>query len=198
MSSYKTIAKVGSSKKVFKNSVFIGYASPVNSEEEAKDFINKIKNHHSDANHNVYAYIVDNHLKYDDDGEPSGSAGKPIMNILELTNLKNIVVVVSRYFGGIKLGYGGLVRAYSDTAKEAVENAEIIEVFEKEYFKVELPYNLLSIVKKIVIEENGEVVKEDYADTVVFTIAVRKGTAEKVIKKLIDHTKGNIKIKNNK
>ena len=145
MSSYKTIAKVGSSKKVFKNSVFIGYASPVNSEEEAKDFINKIKNHHSDANHNVYAYIVDNHLKYDDDGEPSGSAGKPIMNILELTNLKNIVVVVSRYFGGIKLGYGGLVRAYSDTAKEAVENAEIIEVFEKEYFKVELPYNLLNL-----------------------------------------------------
>ncbi|WP_421078324.1 YigZ family protein [Methanothermococcus sp. Ax23] len=198
MSSYKTIAKVGSSKKVFKNSVFIGYASPVKNEEEAKDFINKIKNHHSDANHNVYAYIVDNHLKYDDDGEPSGSAGKPIMNILELTHLKNIVVVVSRYFGGIKLGYGGLVRAYSDTAKEAVENAKIIEVFEKECFKVELPYNLLSIVKKIVIEENGEVVKEDYADTVVFTIAVRKGTAEKVIKKLIDHTKGNIKIKNNK
>ena len=191
MSSYKTIAKVGSSKKVFKNSVFIGYASPVNSEEEAKDFINKIKNHHSDANHNVYAYIVDNHLKYDDDGEPSGSAGKPIMNILELTNLKNIVVVVSRYFGGIKLGYGGLVRAYSDTAKEAVENAEIIEVFEKEYFKVELPYNLLSIVKKITIEEKGEVVKEDYADTVVFTIAVKKGTAKNVIKKLIISLSGN-------
>ena len=194
MNSYKTIAKVGSSKKVFKNSVFIGYASPVKSEEEAKEFINKIKNHHSDANHNVYAYIVDNHLKYDDDGEPSGSAGKPMMNILELTHLKNIVIVVSRYFGGTKLGYGGLVRAYSDTAKEAVENAEIIEVFEKEYFKVELPYNLLSIVKKITIEEKGEVVKEDYADTVVFTIAVKKGTAKNVIKKLIDHTRGNIKV----
>ena len=194
MNSYKTIAKVGSSKKVFKNSVFIGYASPVKSEEEAKEFINKIKNHHSDANHNVYAYIVDNHLKYDDDGEPSGSAGKPIMNILELTHLKNIVIVVSRYFGGIKLGYSGLVRAYSDTAKEAVENAEIIEVFEKEYFKVELPYNLLNIVKKITIEEKGEVVKEDYADTVVFTIAVKKGTAKNVIKKLIDHTRGNIKV----
>ena len=194
MNSYKTIAKVGSSKKIFKNSVFIGYASPVKSEEEAKEFINKIKNHHSDANHNVYAYIVDNHLKYDDDGEPSGSAGKPIMNILELTHLKNIVIVVSRYFGGIKLGYSGLVRAYSDTAKEAVENAEIIEVFEKEYFKVELPYNLLSIVKKIIMEEKGEVVKEDYADTVVFTIAVKKGTAKNVIKKLIDHTRGNIKV----
>ena len=194
MNSYKTIAKVGSSKKVFKNSVFIGYASPVKSEEEAKEFINKIKNHHSDANHNVYAYIVDNHLKYDDDGEPSGSAGKPIMNILELTHLKNIVIVVSRYFGGTKLGYGGLVRAYSDTAKEAVENAEIIEVFEKEYFKVELPYNLLNIIKKITIEEKGEVVKEDYADTVVFTIAVKKGTAKNVIKKLIDHTRGNIKV----
>ena len=194
MNSYKTIAKVGSSKKVFKNSVFIGYASPVKSEEEAGEFINNIKNHHSDANHNVYAYIVDNHLKYDDDGEPSGSAGKPIMNILELTHLKNIVIVVSRYFGGTKLGYGGLVRAYSDTAKEAVENAEIIEVFEKEYFKVELPYNLLSIVKKIIMEEKGEVVKEDYADTVVFTIAVKKGTAKNVIKKLIDHTRGNIKV----
>jgi len=117
-----------------------------------------------------------------------------MMNILELTHLKNIVIVVSRYFGGTKLGYGGLVRAYSDTAKEAVENAEIIEVFEKEYFKVELPYNLLSIVKKITIEEKGEVVKEDYADTVVFTIAVKKGTAKNVIKKLIDHTRGNIKV----
>jgi uncharacterized YigZ family protein len=194
LNSYKTIAKVGSFKKVFKNSVFIGYASPVKSEEEAKEFISKIKNHHSDANHNVYAYVVDNYLKYDDDGEPSGSAGKPIMNILELIHLKDIVVVVSRYFGGTKLGYGGLVRAYSDTAKESLNNGEIIEVFEKEYFKIEFPYNLLSIVKKITIEENGEVVKEDYADTVVFTIEVKKGTTEKVIKKLTNHTRGNIKI----
>ncbi len=197
MSKYKTIAKVGTSKKIFKDSVFIGYASPVKSEEEAKNFIDKIKKHHSDATHNVYAYIIDNRLKYDDDGEPSGSSGKPIMNILHLANLRNIVVVVSRYFGGTKLGYGGLVKAYGDTAKEAINNSEIIEVFEKEYFKVEFHYNLLNTVKKI-IGENGEVINKNYSDTVIYTVAVEKGTAERVIKKLTDFTKGSVKIKHTK
>lgn len=180
MKGYKTISKPGFSKKIFKNSVFIGYSHYINSEEEAKNFINKIKAHHSDATHNVYAYIVENMKKYHDDGEPSGSAGKPILDILEICNLKNIVVVVSRYFGGTKLGYGGLVRAYRDTAREAIENGEIIQLIEKEQFKLEVPYKLVNTAKKIISQYNGKIIKEEYLDRVIFTISVKKGYGEDI------------------
>ncbi len=194
MNNYKTIEKIGTSKKMFKNSVFIGYASPITSEKEAKNFINNVKNHHNDANHNVYAYVVENSLKYDDDGEPSGSAGKPIMNMLECKKLTNIVVVVSRYFGGVKLGYGGLVKAYSETAKEAIENGKIIEKYEMECIVMELPYTMLNITRKILLEKNAKIIKEDYADNVIITVNLKKDSIKTVIDKLTNATKGRIKI----
>ncbi len=194
---HKTLKGLGKVEKKFKDSIFIGYAAPVESEEEAKNFINKIKNFHSDASHNVYAYIVRNGpefaIKYDDDGEPKGSSGKPVMKILEHKGIENVVVVVTRYFGGTKLGYGGLVKAYSETASDSIENAGIIEVYEMEYFEVELPYNLFNAVKNM-IENRGTIVKETYSDCVVFGIEVKKGTADEVIHEILDLTKGQVKI----
>ncbi|MDI3476392.1 MAG: hypothetical protein PWQ95_2120 [Thermococcaceae archaeon] len=115
---YRTLKGVGTAQLVIKRSVFIGYASPAGREEEAKAFIARIKSRHSDATHNVSAYVINDGknfaVRYDDDGEPKGSAGKPVLKVIQNKGLSNVVVVVTRYFGGIKLGYGGLVKAYSD------------------------------------------------------------------------------------
>ncbi len=117
---YKTLKGFGSARLIVKKSVFIGYASPAKTEEEARKFIAKIKTHHGDATHNVSAYIINDGrnfaVRYDDDGEPKGSSGKPVLKVIQNRGLSNVVVVVTRYFGGMKLGYGGLVKAYSDAA----------------------------------------------------------------------------------
>ncbi|ABR56951.1 YigZ family protein [Methanococcus aeolicus] len=191
---YKTIKKLGNSEKIFKNSIFLGYASPINSEEEAKTVINSIKSNYNDATHVVYAYLIKSNfaMKYCDDGEPAGSSGKPIINIIERKNLKDIVVVVVRYYGGTKLGYGGLVKAYGDTAKEAIDNGEIIEIFEKEYFEIIISYNLLNTVKKIL--QNETILNEEYSETVKLTVGIKTEAVEEIKNKLINNTKGNIKI----
>ncbi len=188
----------GSARLVVKKSVFIGYASPANSEEDAKAFIEKIRAHHSDATHNVSAYLINNGrnfaLRYDDDGEPKGSAGKPVLKVIQNRGLTNVVVVVTRYFGGIKLGYGGLVKAYSDAASLAIENARIVEVYETERFEVTFPYNLFHTIKETVDKAGGRVIKEEYGELVKFTVETRKGYAEKLIELLTEKTKGRIRV----
>lgn len=128
MTDYKTINNKSSVQLIEKRSKFIGYASPVISEEEALDFIGKVKALHWDAKHNVYAYdiIEDGRQRYSDDSEPKGTAGLPIIEIIKKEGLKNIVVVVTRYFGGVLLGKGGLIRAYSSAAKMAIDAAQIV------------------------------------------------------------------------
>jgi putative IMPACT (imprinted ancient) family translation regulator len=101
---------------------------------------------------------------------------------------------VSRYFGGVKLGYGGLVKAYSETAKEAIENGKIIEKYEMECIVMELPYTMLNITRKILLEKNAKIIKEDYADNVIITVNLKKDSIKTVIDKLTNATKGRIKI----
>lgn len=116
---YKTIRRQGEAEIIIKRSQFIGHAKPVETEEEAIAFIEEMKSKHKQATHNCSAYIVgerDQHQKASDDGEPSGTAGKPILEVIKHQQLKNVAVVVTRYFGGIMLGAGGLVRAYTDGA----------------------------------------------------------------------------------
>lgn len=123
---YKTVRGFGEAEIVIKRSQFIGYAKPAETEEEAAAFIDEIKQKHKQATHNCSAYIVgerDQHQKASDDGEPSGTAGKPILEVIKNKQLKNTVVVVTRYFGGILLGAGGLVRAYTDGAVAGIEAA---------------------------------------------------------------------------
>ncbi|MHA7964538.1 YigZ family protein [Paenibacillus sp. CAU 1782] len=140
---YRTVRKENNREIVIKKSRFIGFAKPVESEEEAVAFIEEIKRQHRMATHNCSAYIVgerDQHQKASDDGEPSGTAGKPILEVIRNKGLKNVAVVVTRYFGGIMLGAGGLVRAYTDGAVAGIEAAEEIElVLHREVF-VEVDY----------------------------------------------------------
>jgi uncharacterized YigZ family protein len=127
--SYRTLQGSGEETIVIKKSRFIGYAMPVQDEAEALSFIESIQKKHWDATHNCYAYVIGAHdevQKSNDDGEPSGTAGKPILEVIKKEQLKNVAVVVTRYFGGIMLGAGGLIRAYSQTAAAGLHAAGII------------------------------------------------------------------------
>lgn len=198
MESYKTLKGPGTALKEFKNSGFLGYASPVKNEAEAKAFVKKVKELHPDANHNVSAYLVkdENSLiqKYDDDGEPAGSSGKPVFRVLELKEINNAAVVVTRYFGGVKLGYGGLSRAYRETAVAAVEAAGIIEVFETLSLKIRFGYPEIQRVKQLV-ENYGSISEEGYSDAVEFTVEIKKGLEEEFVEKLVDLTKNRVEIR---
>ena len=121
-----TVGKAASAEFTEKKSVCIGYTAPVSSAEEAEAFIQSIKKKHADARHNVSAYIVGNSVRYSDDGEPKGTGGVPVLEVLKKSGVDGAVLVVTRYFGGILLGAPGLVRAYSKAASMAVEEAGIV------------------------------------------------------------------------
>ncbi|WP_048050936.1 IMPACT family protein [Methanosarcina soligelidi] len=197
MNNYKTLKSSGKAQKEFKNSIFIGYARHVKTETEAKAFINEIKKLHKDANHNVSAYLVKEEgsltLKYDDDGEPAGSSGKPVFKVIESKGLHNTVVVMTRYFGGIKLGFGGLSRAYRETAVSAIEDAGAVEVFEEVRFRTRFGYPDLQKIRKLV-EEYGRIEQEKYSDTVEFEFFIKKDFEEEFHEKLAKLTKNKIEL----
>ncbi|MGP8330186.1 MAG: IMPACT family protein [Methanosarcinaceae archaeon] len=199
MTTHKTLKALGEAKKEFKNSVFIGYASPVKNEGEAKYFIEQVKKRHINADHNVSAYLIksDNNfaMKYDDDGEPIGSCGKPIFKVLELKCIKNAVIVVTRYFGGIKLGFGGLTRAYRETAVTTIENAGIIEVHETINLKIRFEYPQTQKIKNLILKHNYvNIIAENYSNEVEFTLGIIKENENEFIAKLGDLTKNKAKI----
>jgi uncharacterized YigZ family protein len=143
LSHYKTVEQFGSSEFIIKKSRFIGHAKPVETEEEAIAFIEAIKKEHKSATHNCSAYIIgdrDQIQKQSDDGEPSGTAGKPILEVLKNQGLKYSVVVVTRYYGGIMLGAGGLIRAYTDGAALGIEAAKPIYRVNHSQVQVEIDY----------------------------------------------------------
>ncbi|CAJ1203746.1 YigZ family protein [Companilactobacillus nantensis] len=145
MQNYKTIAKTGSHEKEIKKSRFIAHIAQTFSEAEANEFIQKIREQESGATHNCTAFIVLENVKIErmsDDGEPSGTAGSPILNVLQQQDLQNVTVVVTRYFGGIKLGAGGLIRAYSSTTAEAVKEIGLVENRIQQGFELTIPYHM--------------------------------------------------------
>ena len=145
MQNYKTIAKTGSHEKDIKKSRFIAHIAQTFSEDEANAFIQKIREQESGATHNCTAFIVMENVKIErmsDDGEPSGTAGSPILNVLQQQDLQNVTVVVTRYFGGIKLGAGGLIRAYSSTTAEAVKEIGLVENRIQQGFDLTIPYHM--------------------------------------------------------
>lgn len=143
---YLTLKKEAEAEFTEKRSRFIGYCKPVATEQEAIDFINQIRQKHRDARHNVYAYIVNDNgnlsQRYSDDGEPQGTGGMPVLDVLAKKGITNACIVVTRYFGGILLGAPGLVRAYGKAASKAVEEAGILEVIKCHEIVVTMPYNL--------------------------------------------------------
>lgn len=201
MNSFKTVHKFGSDEIIINKSKFIGYASPINSEEEAIDFINQIKKKHADATHNVYAYVYgenSNIQRFSDDGEPSGTAGMPVLSLIKLEDLKNVVVVVTRYFGGILLGAGVLARAYSKAAKIGIESAIIVDKILYSDVNVEIDYTLLGKLENELSKNNYLIKNKIFNEKVCLDILCVENDVDK-LKSLILNTcsaKCNIEISN--
>src|SRR5690554_4802313 len=153
---FRTIHRYGEDEIIINKSRFIGYAMPIGSENEALDFIEKIKSKHRDATHNVYAYVFgeDNNIqRFSDDGEPSGTAGIPALEVIKKEELRNVVVVVTRYFGGVKLGTGGLIRAYTKGAKIGLDAGVIVDMTLHTKLKVRIDYTLYGKIENYLLGE---------------------------------------------
>lgn len=194
---YKTIEDYGIAEIVEKRSKFIAHARPVSSEAEAIEYLNSLKQKYWDARHNVYAYILreNNIMRYSDDGEPSGTAGVPVLEILKKEELTDIIVVVTRYFGGILLGTGGLVHAYSKAAKAGVEAAGIVNMILCRKVKIKCDYNLSGKIQ-YEINEFEEAFEDDikYDECVIQSVYVPVESVERFTKKIIDRTNAKAEI----
>lgn len=194
---YNTIIDKYQYEIVEKKSRFICNIIPINDEEEAKDVLEDIKKKYYDARHNCFAYIVglNNTIeRYSDDGEPSGTAGLPILEVLRGNNLKNVLAVVTRYFGGTLLGTGGLVRAYSRSTKECLENSKIYTKELLEKVTLEIDYNFLGKVENELHNSNQIVKDVIYTDKIKMTVMLKKEYSEGITKKLVEITNGQCNI----
>lgn len=191
--SYKSVKQSGSKEIVIRRSRFIGHAKPVESEEEALEFIEAIRSEHNLATHNCYAYVVgerDQYQKQSDDGEPSGTAGKPILEVIKHQQLKNIAVVVTRYFGGVMLGAGGLIRAYSDGAVAAIEaSIPIYQVLHREV-QVAIDYTWLGKVENELRNKNILLEPIQYTDRVIIPCLPKASEADEFVEWMTDMTQG--------
>ena len=162
---------------VEKKSTFITHLIRINSEEEAREFIQKMKKKHYDATHvcSCYVYGDNNEItRANDDGEPSGTAGKPMGDIINYMEVTNLVVIATRYFGGIKLGAGGLVRNYAKTAKLAITEAEIIDFIDKIDLIFEISYERLGEVEKLLKDYEAEVIDKSFLEKIIFKVRINK------------------------
>lgn len=193
---YITIKSPSSCSFIEKRSEFIGNICPAETNDEAVAFINKIKEKHRKAKHNVYAYILqnDNISRYSDDGEPQGTAGIPVLDVLQKNGLTDVCCVVTRYFGGILLGGGGLLRAYSHSASLAVESAEILRMYSSITLKLTIPYDLYGKVTYIVPDYEIKILDTDFTNDVKMTLNVKSEIEKSFCDKLTDITFGKIKI----
>ena len=190
-----TVKKQGYAEIVEKRSKFIANVYPVSSQAEASDIISKIKKQYYDAKHNVYAYIIEGsstYSKYTDDGEPQGTAGLPIYDMLQKQQLVNVLVVVTRYFGGILLGTGGLVRAYTEAAKQGLKNAEIKEVIKTKKITFEFSYELKDKILFLLKKEEYEDKEILYGENVRIIINIPEEDEKIFLEKLIEITEAKV------
>lgn len=195
--SYKTINQQAQAEIVEKKSRFIANVLPVSSEEEAINFINKIKKQYYDARHNCFAYIIGGNIpiiRFSDDGEPSGTAGKPILDVLLGENLENVVIVVTRYFGGTLLGTGGLVRAYGKSAKEGILLGKIVEMDTYTKFFISVDYSLIGKIQYEITNSGHILIDTQYTDLVKFIVYVKSQLIEDFTKSIINITNNNVNI----
>lgn len=193
MSNYKTLHKFGLDEYIVEKSTFIGYAKPIKTEEEAIEFINEIKKKHKDATHNVWAYTIGENMniqRYSDDGEPQGTAGIPTLEVIKKEDLRDVVVVVTRYFGGIKLGAGGLVRAYTKGAKVGIEAGIVIEKVKYSEVKIKIEYTQLGRIQNEIMNLGFKVKDTIYSEDVELIVYVRNEEAQSLMDRIIDITSG--------
>lgn len=192
--SYKTVLIENDDEFIEKRSRFIGYAKPVKTEKEAVEYINSIKSKHWDATHNVYAYVLqENQIKrYSDDGEPQGTAGIPVLDVILKSDVTDVCVVVTRYFGGIMLGAGGLVRAYSHGAKIALDAAQIIKMQECNNCTLCCSYNQYGKINTLIPACGGVVDDSRFLDDVAIDFHISDDNLGSFNKKLADLTCGSV------
>lgn len=196
--SYLTIKKNAEIEIKIKGSKFIGRVFSSESEDEAISILENIRKKQYDATHHCFAYrtglgkeII---FRYSDDGEPSGTAGRPIYDRLEGQNLTNLILIVTRYYGGTKLGTGGLTHAYSDAAKQVLDKAGSLEKFITEQIPMVLAFADYSPAERLILQIGGKIVESDFSDIVKLTVEIRFSLAAKLKSSLIDLTSGRIKI----
>ena len=195
MAAYQTIVAAAEAEIVEKKSRFIGRIAPVATEEEALAFIAEVKAAHRMARHNVYAYVLrGGRIRYTDDGEPAKTAGMPTLEAIQHAGLEDVAVVVTRYFGGILLGTGGLVRAYTDATKAAIEAARIVVVSRCVDVMAEVPYNLYEPVCRIAEASGARRQESDFAENVLLTFRLLDGTQAPFVEKLTELTRGQSEI----
>ena len=192
MREYKTVELESSDYFVEKKSKFIGYAKPVSTQDEAVEFINTIKSKHWDATHNVYAYVLreNNTQRYSDDGEPSGTAGVPVLDVILKENVTDVCVVATRYFGGALLGAGGLVRAYSHTSKIALDAAHIITMANCQIYSVIVDYSFYDRLNVLLSDFGANVIKSDFSASVSVEFSIKEDASELLKDKLTDISNG--------
>jgi len=185
---YKTIAAVSEGYITEQRSKFISYALPVRTPEEVKEKIDAFRKQYYDARHVCWAYMLGverMQFRVNDDGEPSSTAGKPILRVINSHGLSNVLIVVIRYFGGIKLGTSGLIVAYHAAAWDAIANAEIIEKTVDESLSIEFTYPFLNDVMKIVKEINPQILTQKFEMNCEMTLQIRRSEMEKLKSRLL-------------
>lgn len=196
---FKTIKENGQVEEEIKKSRFICHVKWVESEEEARDFINTIKKEHYKATHNCSAFILGEKSEIkrtSDDGEPSGTAGVPMLGVLESHQLTNLCVVVTRYFGGIKLGAGGLIRAYAGSVALAVKEIGLVEIKEQVGLRLQLSYSQYQEYANFLKSENLMEFDTEFTDSVATTIFVNKEDQNRIEEGLIEFFNGKVQLSN--
>lgn len=197
MDKYNTVAAEATSEFTEKKSRFISHVSPVDCESEALDYIEKIKKQYWDARHNVYAYIIGNNSdlqRYSDDGEPQGTGGIPMLEVLRGEKLTNTVAVVTRYFGGTLLGTGGLVRAYTKGAKDGIAAAGIITKILYTRINVTVDYTAGGKVQYAILQGGYRLEDTIYTENICYVVLIEKPEKDSFIKNITNLTGGKVKI----
>ncbi|MBQ7637554.1 MAG: YigZ family protein [Clostridia bacterium] len=193
--SYLTLEKNADAEYTVNRSRFISHASPAASAEEANAFVAKIRSEYPDATHNVFAFVVRSpeYSRFSDDGEPSGTSGKPVLDVIKNNLLTDSVIVVTRYFGGVLLGTGGLVRAYSHSASIAVEAAGIVKMSLCSEMEFKCPYNMYEKLSKLVPLGSGVITDTVFTDSVTVCFSIPREHEEDMVRTLADQSFGAVK-----
>ena len=171
-----TIKKKVTTEIIINKSRFIGILLPVDNIEDINNILNNIKNEYKDATHYCYAYIIDNTKRFNDDGEPGGTAGMPILNVIEQNNLNHVLIVVVRYFGGIKLGAGGLVRAYSKISSECIKQAKLAILEDGYLVSIKLNYNNIKDVDNLL--KNEKIIDKSFMEDITYKVLITKNNID--------------------
>lgn len=197
MNAYNIITETGEGEYEEKKSRFIGHALPISSEEEAQLLIDQIKRKYWDARHNCYAYITGERgeiQRFSDDGEPGGTAGRPILDVLNGHELRGVLIVVTRYFGGTLLGTGGLVRAYTKASQLCLDDACIKRMVWGSRVQITCDYTLVGKLQYLFSERNITVEDSVYADNVVFTIIIDEDNVSSILSEVTQSSNGRCEI----